>query len=382
MPSSLIRSKFVAFDSSHLSNVVRDTFSSEPAHRQKAAAFERAFENSGSVLLLSWHHLQELLSHENRAVIEQRLEYVASKRLVASLKSFKDDSVVGTITDVQAREVAAAFHGPALTLDGVRDAAAEGMFTFGSGRDIVRPFMESWSPVSKAFAGRGHRHREIVAISRSDFTGVGHLKVADLLNQSARSPEEAAQQLSQMKVRLEKDIQTRGDKRIRDPAQTSKIAQAFMDDVARMGSELTRSPHPVMQILSMIGVDISEIGPETTIDDLGRLSTFRRKLEILNQSLELAFDELKAKITAERLPSSVIQAAVEKFRPDTSEWKGSDLPDSYLASLAAYADITFVDRRTHEALRQARPKWPELCTILKRTEKARDYDAVARIVAD
>jgi hypothetical protein len=114
MLGRLIRSKFVALDSSHLSKVVRDTFSSDSAQRQKAAAFERAFESSGSVLLLSWHHLQELLSHENEAVIKQRFEYIASKPLVASLKSLSDVSVVGTVIDMQAREVAAAFKGPDL----------------------------------------------------------------------------------------------------------------------------------------------------------------------------------------------------------------------------------------------------------------------------
>ena len=377
MPDSLLRSKFVALDSSHLIKVVRDTFSSDLAQRQKAAAFECAFESSGSVLLLSWHHLQELLSHENKTVIQQRFEYIASKPMVASLKSLTDASVVGGIIDVQAMEVAAAFNGPGLTLTGVRDIAAAGMFTLGSGSDIVRPFKDTWSPVSEGFARQGQRHREIVAISRSDFAGVGHLKVADLLNQAARSPEEAAQRLGQMNVRLEKDIQTRGDKRIRNPAQTSR---AFIEGVARMGSEVARGPHPVLQILSMIGVDRSEIGPETTIDDLGRLSTFRKKLETVNRLLGFPFQDLKAKVTGERLPSSVIQAAVEEFRPDTPEWKGSDLPDSYLATLSAYADVTFVDKRTHEALRQARPKLPELAAILKRVEKAGDYSAIARIV--
>jgi hypothetical protein len=310
-------------------------------------------------------------------VIQQRFEYIASKPLVASLKSLTDDSLIGSIMDVQAMEVAAAFRDPALNLSGVRDAAAVGMSTLGSGRDIVRPFMEAWSPVSRGFARQGHRSREIVAISRSEFAGVGHLKVVDFLRQGVHSPDEIVQRLGQLNARLENDIQRRGDKRIGNPAQTS---QAFIEDVARMGWNLTRGPDPALQILTVMGVELSDIGPDTTIDDVGRLSTFRKKLEAVNQLLGLSFHELKAKVTPERLPSSAIQAAVEEFRPDTPEWKGSDLPDRYLASLAAYADITFVDKRTYEALRQARPKLPELARILKRVEKAGDYHSVGRIV--
>jgi hypothetical protein len=136
---------------SHLINVVRDTFSHDGARHEKAAAFERTFESSGSVLLLSWHHLQELLSHENEAVIKQRFEYVASKPLVGCLKSLTEESVPGSIIDMQAMEVAAAFKNRGGTLSGVRDVAAARMFTLATGRDTVRPFLESWSPVSEAF---------------------------------------------------------------------------------------------------------------------------------------------------------------------------------------------------------------------------------------
>jgi hypothetical protein len=279
---------------------------------------------------------------------------------------------------MQTMEISAAFNDPGLNLSGVRDAAAAGMFTLGSGRDIVRPFMESWSSVSQGFARQGHRSREIVAISRSDFAGVGHLKIVDLLKQAVQSPDEIMQRLGQLNARLQSDVEQRGDKRIRNAAQTS---QAFIEGVARMGWDLTRGPNPTLQILTAMGADLSDIRPETTIDDIGRLSTFRKKLEGVNRLLRLPFQELKARVTAERLPSSVIQATLEKFRPDTREWKGSDLPDSYLASLVAYADVTFLDKRTHEALRQARPKVPELAAILKRFEKSGDYSAIAKIVA-
>jgi hypothetical protein len=381
MSVKLIRSKFVTLDSSHLINVVRDTFSHDGVRREKAAAFERAFESSGCVLLLSWHHLQELLSHENEAVIKQRLEYFASKPLVGCLKSLAEESVPGSIIDIQAMEVAAAFKSPGCTLSEVRDVAAAKMFALAAGRDTVRPFLESWSPVSEAFSRQGHRNREIVAISRSDFAGVGHLKVVDFLKQAARSPEDIAHRLGQLSERLENEIRTYGDKRIRDPLQTLRTAQSFIDDIARFGSNLAQGEHPGLKILSMFGVDASEIGPETTIDDIGRWSTFRKKLQIINQLLGLPFNELKATVTAERLPSSVIQTALDEFRPETPEWKGSDLPDGYLASLVAYADITFVDKRTYEALRQARSKAPLLATILKRVDKAGDYSTIATIVA-
>jgi len=177
---------------------------------------------------------------------------------------------------------------------------------------------------------------------------------------------------------LASDIKERGDKRIHSPQQTS---QTFMAEVAQMGWDLTRGADPALQILLAMGVEMSDIGPNTTVADAGRLAAFRKKLEVVNRSLGLPWPALKAKVTEDRLPSSVIQAALDKFRPDTVEWKGSDLPDGYLACLTAYADVTFVDKRTHEALRQARQKVPALAAILKRVEKGGDYATLPIFVA-
>lgn len=60
------------------------------------------------------------------------------------------------------------------------------------------------------------------------------------------------------------------------------------------------------------------------------------------------------------------------------EREGSELADSYLACLAAYADVTFVDKRTHENFRRARHKCAEFGVLTRRVEKAADYKEVAR----
>jgi len=61
--SSLIRPKFVALDSSHLNAVAADKATTDRTRLRRAEAFERAFEESGSVLLLCWHHLQARSNH-------------------------------------------------------------------------------------------------------------------------------------------------------------------------------------------------------------------------------------------------------------------------------------------------------------------------------
>jgi hypothetical protein len=101
--------------------------------------------------------------------------------LVAFPRSLTDDTLTGSVIDVQAHEIAAAFDNPSADIRQVRDQAALAMFRVGPGVDLVGPFMESWPLLKQAFAQQGHRAREVVAVSRSGFAGMTNVKIVDLL---------------------------------------------------------------------------------------------------------------------------------------------------------------------------------------------------------
>jgi hypothetical protein len=372
--SQLIRPKFVALDSSHLGAVAADKATNDRTRLRRAEAFEKAFDESGSLLLLCWHHLQELFSHGREEVVAQRVAYLQSLPMVAAVASFQKEDVVGTVMDVQSFEVAAAFNNPAADMLTVRDEAAKSMFRFASGADLVGPFLQNWSELRQAFAERQPRNGEVVAISRSDFAGNSDDKIVDLLKCGVRAPENIERQFQRLHGKLSTDMKERGDKRILDPEVSS---QTFLEEVRRLGLEAIRADNPVLRILEVSGVDLSEIGLETTVGDVGNLAVFRRKLEVLNRYLGLPFQELKARVKEDRLPSGVIQNAIARYHPDTAKWDGSELGDRYLACLAAYADITYVDKRTHEASRQARQKSKVFASLVRRMEKAGGYSEIA-----
>src|SRR5882757_9143225 len=106
-PSSrLIQPKFVALDSAHLGAVAADKATSDRTRLRRAEAFEKALEESGIVLFLCWHHLQELFSHHKEDVLAQRVAYLQSLPTVAAVASFRNDDVIGTVIDLQSFEVA------------------------------------------------------------------------------------------------------------------------------------------------------------------------------------------------------------------------------------------------------------------------------------
>jgi hypothetical protein len=217
----LMLPKFVALDSSHLGAVARDMFSKDKVRQRRAAKFQRAFDSSGCVLALCWHHVQELLSYRDDVVRAQRMEFIKSLPIVAGINSFGGQAYVGTITDIQCFEVAIAFRQPAASVTTIRDEAAKAMFQLRSGADLIRTIVEAHSLLQPIFAKQESRNREIVAITRSDFSGISHLKVVDLLNQPSRNPAEIEMQLKRFEEKLSQDIRQRGDQRISNPESVS-----------------------------------------------------------------------------------------------------------------------------------------------------------------
>lgn len=117
------------------------------------------------------------------------------------------------------------------------------------------------------------------------------------------------------------------------------------------------------------GIELSDIDDNMTFADVGALASFRSKLRVINRITQLPWLELKAAISERRLPSQVVQAGIGRFRPEGKQWKGSNLNDAHLGSLTAYADVTYVDKRTYEAFRTARGKLPILAHFVDALKK-------------
>ena len=177
-----------------------------------------------------------------------------------------------------------------------------------------------------------------------------------------------------MHQNLAEDLRQRGDERIENPEQSSA---AFLESVKYLGIQAVRGENPARRILKLSGIELSEVGPETTVGDVGNMAVFRKKLELLNEQMGFPWSELKARVTEERLPAGVISGGIASYHPDTRQWDGSELADRHLACLAAYADVTYVDKRTHEASRQARQKSKAFASIVRRIEKSSEYSTIA-----
>ena len=372
---SILVPKFIALDTAHLGELAKDACSSDADRRKAAAAFGESLDERGGVVLVCWHHIEELLQHRGESVVRDRVSFLQSLRMVAWIDSFGGATVPGSIADITIHEIAVAFQTPDANARAVRDAVARKVFRIDSGANAIAPFLAEWDLLKAFFEHHQHRARDIVAISRSDFAGISKTKVIDWVEGALRSPEDIERQFERLYRRLAVDIQDRGDKRIADPALS---AARFLEDVRLTGvTAISKKSDPAIQLLKAMDIDVSEIGPEMTMDDLGDLSAFRKQLRLASEMLRVPFSALKARVKESQIPSCVLQGALRRYGQDTPERKGSDLTDRHLACLAIYAGMTYVDKRTLENLTRARRKAPEISRLIGRVGKARTYRRIA-----
>ena len=94
---NIIRPRFIALDSSHLGGLAADMRSRNERRRNAAAAFMETFSGCGGILLLCWHHFEELLQHGDSGLVAQRIAFIQSVPMVATISCDHDAPTLARI---------------------------------------------------------------------------------------------------------------------------------------------------------------------------------------------------------------------------------------------------------------------------------------------
>jgi hypothetical protein len=201
--------------------------------------------------------------------------------------------------------------------------------------------------------------------------------MGELLSGRLREGEDLRRQLNLIEGTYAEDIRRRGDQRIADPAQ---LAKDFMGNVEEMARGLPMDTRAfVLGALARQGVTEQDIAPTSTVGDMLDLGLFRAKAAIIADAAGLEPAPLRA-IRPNCIPTWTLEQAVERHLPDLPRYEGGELNDTSLVCLAAYADVTSVDKRTLEGVRRLRQKQPVLARLLGRIVRAASFDQIPALV--
>jgi hypothetical protein len=356
----MIIPKTVALDTSQWVDLIRNANGPDLHLRREAKSFPKALLEQGYSIVLSFHHLQELLAHENSSQVAQRLSFVKEIEFLCWIGSKSEEPRLGSIIDIIAIEARVAFKtgGDASQ---VRRGVKALIIQSGSGGDIADddPFFQTL--LSDWAQGRQDRSKSMAAITAFPFLErsktVGQLK-ADRFATNA----EIAKTMTAYAQELSLDISQRGDKRIKDP---NGISADFIRETIhfRQSQPSTVAEFVDAGFLSQ-GIDQDEIQDHLNVVDLLDFGLFRSQLRTAIEGTDLPFDILKRKITPEQLPHFLISTALKPIQDAQPERPGSNLVDRELSCLTPYVDVLYVDKRTAEFFRQAITQKPSLADII------------------
>lgn len=370
--------RLVALDSSQLGDLARDRSSADAGRRLHAKRFQRALIGEAAVPLLCFHHLEELMQHEDDRVVRRRLDYLCSLPALAWIVPADGQPGIGTIVDILAAEARIALDHPTFDAQGVVAAARRSLIRFGSGERAMEPIEEIWPTLAGLARTRTAKSREIVAITSGNIPSVRDIRVSQLVAGSLRNPLEAQRLTAAMERSLADDIASRGDRRIGD---AGGVAAAFFDRVRGEARSLyAPSSNPITEDLHRRGIRPEDLEGDPTVGDLIDLIEFRSKLDVIKQACGLDCTALSERGAMRRLPAWTIENGLRRHGQRRPRNAGGDLTDRQLACLAPYADLTFVDKRTAEDVRRVCAADPSQTPLLQGVRKVAPYGKVAEVL--
>jgi hypothetical protein len=371
----LERARTIALDSSHFAGLVLDWSSAERTRRDAATQFLQELARRGWILLLYWHHIEELLQHHDEALVDRRLNFLRSLPFIAWIRPKDPAAGPGSILDVLGAEVLAAHLEPDADLWSVRDRVRNELLMFGPASDAIPGHFADWRLLRHVLEDRQQNSRKVAAISRWRSEPIENTPIAEWARGRPRSLQDVAPTLDRLRSHLTQEIRERGDKRIADPH--ALAGKFFLELSADMYASTRRTEHPAaIQILLDAGLSSQELKNMSTVGEAVDRVVFYKHLALIADTNSLDLDALKATVQPERLPVKLIERCIRLHGQDPPERKGSELNDVHLLCLAPYVDRIYVDKRTWESVRQARQKQSDFGRLVGDVRKAKTYRAI------
>lgn len=372
----LIVPKFVSLDTSQLGRWIDDHFSNVDIIRLRAREFYSWVDSHFITITLSLNRIQELICHDSEYVARRRLEFIRNLGMLAWVKG--KNGGFGSFIDVLYFEIMNAATSENVSISEVRNLTRRDLFQVGSGEQLLGSSCEPWIRIRPLMLASAQRAREIVTLARSNAIDIKDVKLDDIVTgKRILKGKELDQRLLTIRNSIYHNIQQTGDDRVEEKFE---LVNSFMSSVVDLASPLPETPEDMLKsIINKYGINMEEASKNTTLGDLGRMYQMQKLLDIAAGS---GGDGLETgAICKNSLPTYQFFDAINSLNFKHNVNRGSDISDEYLASTAIYSDITFVDKRMAEKIRQIKIAKPEIAEILNLILPVCSYDKIPSVLS-
>lgn len=372
---NLLNDKYlVALDSSMINDIARDYFNKDVDKNKKANDIINSLYNGGGVLVITWHHLEELLAHKNDHIVNCSIALIRNLPEVASIKNGGVD-FTGNIRDIDIEEINNILKYKNSDLKSIIQKTKKDIFSFSSGEKFLELFL-LYQPFLREKVLRDlDKKREIVSISRAKSLNIGNNKLSDLKTGKINSPEEAKLRLQYMEKQLASEIKVKGDKKI-ESADTS--AKDFLSSIYNDMAKFMNSPSPSFEELFLKNQNITnaEFEKLKNMEEYDLLVIFKERIKGITKEFSTLDKKKALEIEENSSPTWLLWKELYKCRIKAERVSGSDINDAFLSGLCLYVDLTIVDKRTHEYLSQIKRKNKLIKPIIGNFKKLSNYSNI------
>lgn len=363
--------KLISIDTSIFGVLAKDYFSSDLIKRQRAKLTVDYINHSGFIPFFTFHHIQEIIQHKNRGVVFNRWSLIKKFHTVAWLSCYEDSNILGSVIDIHKLEVKSCIDFGFVDLAHLRAIIREQLIKYCVGEWFVDNFERVYMQLRDIGAIDLNRNKEIESLSHIQDKRINSLKLSELNKSKLRPKHELIDFLQRHQKKMEAGLLSQGDKLLRDAKQSS---QYFTGSVVEHASPLYLSNNENLYkaFVQNSGVRLDQVTPNTKVGELGYLSIYNKRLQIILESLNLPAD-LAYNLRPEDSSIWNIWRFLDEAMKNEKRAHGSNVIDRDMSILALCVDVFTVDKRVKEYLRQFSIKKPELCKSFGAVVKLSTY---------
>jgi hypothetical protein len=354
--TSIIVPKLIGMDTSTLCGLASDLSSSLYENRRKGQEFIEELSYRGWFPTISFENIIEMLQHGNAQVAINRISMFAKLPQLAYVDSLKYSGFPGTIVDVLAREVRACLTLKRRDVLSIASMVRSDLFGFCTGRKIVEWLYQNigvlWRIAQRGFP----RDKILSSVSHIDIMEIGNQKIGSIRANAIINQSMIKRHGCNLRNHMKTELRTRGVAGVNHDAFAENFAsdsETRLLEIAGPEGRCTFGEF-IEKSLQEHGIDPAQINKNTTVNDIASMAGFNHKLKVASRLLVIYPPLTVREIPMDKCPSEIVQSGVDIRRRSAPKALSGDLMDSHLSTLGCYCNVTIVDKRTKEYIRQLR----------------------------
>lgn len=364
------KSKLISIDTSIFGDIAKDYFSDNEVLRSKAKKTVDHLVANGYIPFVTYHHILEILQHEDTGTVLNRWSLFQQFPYVAWLSSHDPNAGLGSILDIHKIEVLLTLDGLGKNTDLLIQTVEESLVNYSKGTEFVELFQSLYMSIRDLGIPYSQRDKEIESICHVRDKAIDKIKLSSLFDYQLRNPTDLMESLKAFENNLCKHLQTSGDQKLSNP---SEVAANFTRDLLQSSAGMFSNDISVYEAyVRSSGVRLEQVSSNTTIGQLGSIAVYNQQLKIVLNSLGLPeYLEkqvpYRSQITWEIWDHFETAMKFEKFA------HGSNMQDKHMCVFALFTGVFTVDKRVCEYFNQLTRKNKALSSFLGSVVKVSHY---------